>query len=450
VRDLLGDDSAPAGGFVADEITLGFDNQAASSAVSELHAEQLMLAAEAVAASVVGTFPVCDAADASCTRGILVDLATRAYRRPPNDDEIARLAAVHDWGAADGDLARGLRLVVTTVLQQPQFLYRIELGQGGAIGGDVVQLGPYEMASRLSYLLWRTMPDDTLFDAAAADQLQSREQLEAQARRMLADDRAKGTIADFHAQWLGANGIDNLSKDVATFPEWDESQKVVWRDEIDGFVGGIVFEGEGDLASLLQQGMLTLPGIMAVHAEPSRTSPVKRGVWIRERVLCHELPSAPDDVDLMFPEIDESATLRDRFSQHTSDPACAGCHELIDPIGFGFEHYDALGRFRTHDGEHPVDASGSITATEDADGSFDGAEAMAALLADSQQVHACYTRQWFRYGMGRDADAADACTVEVLEGAFAEGAGDVIELLVALTQTDAFRHRHAVVAEDSP
>jgi hypothetical protein len=486
VRDLLGDDTRPAQGFVAEEESLGFNNQAKALNVTQLLAEQYLEAAEALASEAVKDLPGltgCDdaLADAACAEQFIVDFGTKAFRRPLGADEVERYRTLFDVWSGDG-FETAIRMVVTALLQSPHFLYRVEFGMPDPVQGDVVELTQHEVASRLSYLLWNSMPDDELFAAASAGKLASREEISAQASRMLADPRAREAVQNFHTQWLGLGAMDAVVKDEQTYPSYDDSLRELWTAETEAFVSHVVFDGEGDVATLLsapytmvnaeladfygmtggpsgaafekvaldpeqRAGFLTHASVMAINAMTNQTSPVHRGQFVRERLLCQVLPPPPDDVDINPPAVDPTATTRERFAQHSEDPACAGCHQLMDPIGFGFENYDGIGLWRTKEGTLAVDASGEVVEAGDATGSFVGAVELAQQLADSDMVRECVTTQWFRFGFGRPEEEADACSIDTIYEAFEASGWDIQTLLLALTQTDAFLYRRAVVAE---
>jgi hypothetical protein len=352
------------------------------------------------------------------------------------------------------------------------------LTQEGA--GGLVRLDPYELASRLSYFLWRSMPDQTLFDAAASGALDSGEGVRAQAERLLADDRAERAIVGFHMQWLGLRDMVQLEKDPEVFPDFDEDMRTAMQLETERFVDWVLRHGDGSLTSLLtapysfptgplsalygvsesagtepvdldpaeRGGVLTHAGFLAMHAHTNQTSPVHRGVLVRENLLCQKLPPPPENVDNVAPEPDPSLTTRERFAVHTQDPACAQCHKLIDGIGFGFERYDALGVYRATENDKPIDASGQMVAVEEGDVSFDGALELGALLAQSPTVHQCLVRQWFRYAFGRMEGEHDKQQLEALEETFTISEQNVRELLLAVAVSDAIRFRR--VAEVSP
>jgi hypothetical protein len=189
--------------------------------------------------------------------------------------------------------------------------------------------------------------------------------------------------------------------------------------------------------------------LLSVYALPDQSSPVHRGKLVREQVLCQPMPPQPAGLVVVPPEVDPRRPTRERFDQHAADPSCSVCHRLMDPIGFGFEAYDGIGRFRDRDGGRAVDARGQLTDT-DADGPFDGVPELAARLAGSAQVRDCAATQWFRFAFGRQEGPGDSCSLRALQAAFAAAGGDVRELLVALTTTDAFLHRPALPEEGAP
>jgi hypothetical protein len=195
-------------------------------------------------------------------------------------------------------------------------------------------------------------------------------------------------------------------------------------------------------------GVLTQPGVMAVHALPAQSSPVARGKFIRERLLCQEPPPPPPDLDVTPPEVDATKSTRERFAEHTESAACSVCHELMDPIGFAFESYDAIGRHRASEGGQVIDTSGWIVKSEDADGAFQNVRELAERLSASRQVRDCVSTHWFRYAFGRHEAQADTCSLAGVQRAFAASDGDLVELVVALTRTDSFLYRRALRAEE--
>jgi hypothetical protein len=494
VHDLLGDDTRPASGFVPEEEALGFTNQASALVVSPLLAEQYMQAAEDLAAvaapGLLAKLPTCtnDSASGACkgeVAKVVEELGKRAFRRPVAADEVSEYVDLFTTGTGLGDSPKdpsvGIQLVVQAMLQGPDFLYRVEFGTNESVEGDVVALSSWEMASRLSYLFWNTMPDPDLFAAAEANALTDPAEIEAQARRLLADPRARAGVTNFHDQWLGLAKIEDIAssgKDPVLFPDYDDTLLPLMREETERFFEQAIFEEDADVTSLFtapwsmmnkpladfygvtgpkgdaferveldperHAGFITQAGLLTLYSKPNRTSPVHRGKWVRQSLLC-QIPPPPPDAVPPAPDVDPTKTTREQFSEHTSNELCRNCHRMLDPVGFGFENYDALGRYRDKENGKPVDASGEILETRDANGPFNGAIELAERLGGSNQVRDCVSRQWFRYGYGRAEQKADACSMAQIEEAFEKSGNDIKELLVALTQTHAFRYRHALV-----
>ncbi len=477
VRDLVGITSKPASAFSPDEkIGAFFSNGIAP--VGDLIVEQYMNAADAIATEVVADMdallpcdPALDGEDA-CAAEFVSTFGLRAYRRPLSPDEADRLQTVYAAGRQSGGFVDGIRLVIQAVLQSPNFLYYIEFGTPS--GSELAALDSWELASRLSYFLWNSMPDETLFSAAQANILGSPDELEAQARRMLDDPKAERAIASFHLQWLVLDKLEHLDKDPEVYPAYSDTLRDAMRAETAKFSDFVVREGDGKLSTLLtatftfadaplldlygvsapagpegrvelnagqRAGLLTQASVMAAHAHANQSSPIHRGKLVRENFLCQPLPPPPPDVDNTAPDPDPSASTRERFAEHTANPECASCHSLIDPLGFGFEHYDGVGAFRSMDGDFPVDASGEVRGTVDIDGPYNGAVELAAKLAQSEQVRECVTSQWFRFAFGRIDTDEDACSHAQAHALFAASDYDIRELLVALTRTDSFRYR---------
>lgn len=482
VRDLLGDETRPGRNFPAEEESLGFNNNADTLVVVPILAEQYQDAAEKLAEAAVtdhlsallgGCNPDSLGED-TCAEKFITSFGPLVYRRPLVAEETTSLLAVFDAGREQFDFETGIRLVLTTMLQSPHFLYRVEFGTPIDGETEVRKVAPYELASRLSYFLWGSMPDATLFKAAASGKLETREDVAFQARRMLADPRAREAVRDFHDQWLKLKHIDEVQKDPDMFPDFDPAVLALLRSEAETFIDHVIWDGEGDLDTLLQapytfmnaelakyygvqgpvsdafekvelgpdkaSGFLTQGGLMAVLAKANQTSPIHRGKFVRESLLCQFIPPPPDDVDITPPEVDPSLPTRERFKEHSADPFCAGCHAMMDPIGFGFEHFDALGKWRDVEAGEPIDASGEIISAK-VQGPFDGVPGLAAMLVESPEVEACMTRQWFRFAYGRGETNADDCTLDGLSAEFAASGRNIPDLLVALTQTDAFMYR---------
>ncbi|MGB8330520.1 MAG: DUF1592 domain-containing protein, partial [Polyangiales bacterium] len=458
VRDLLGDTSNPADVLPPEEEVAGFNNQAAALTSSDLLIEQYMKVAEEISARAVRDLdslmpdcdPVLDGED-TCALSFIESFAKRAFRRPVSQAEVARLKTVFDWAVNDPDLGRfedGIQVVIEATLQSPSFLYRPELGAETTIEGDVVPFTSWEMATKLSYMLWNTMPDGELFAAAEADELRTKEQIAAQATRMLEDDKARDLIRNFHTQWLLLTQLDTITKDSGVYPAYDGSLRSLWKQEIQTFVEQVILEGDGRLETLLtadygfmnedlasfygddvvdsvtgsafqrvqldperRAGLLTSAGLLATHANANQSSPVFRGKFVREQLMCNTLPPPPADLVVVPPELDPDKTTKEQFEEIGANPACAGCHTLMNPIGFIFEHYDGIGQWRDQQNGKQIDATGEVIQTDDIDGLYDGAPELASALAGSTQVQECVASQWFRFAYNRTVSPEDSCSV---------------------------------------
>ncbi len=477
IRDLLGDDSRRGESFAPDAQSLGFDNMAQTQSVSPLLAEQYESAVREIATTASGDVQSllgCDPdSDATCVRKFVTTFGKRAFRRPLEATEIDRRVSFYDQMKASYGTSDGVRLLLEAFLLSPSFLYRLEL-DGAVAGADVVKLSAYEVATRLSYFLWGSMPDDELFAAADAGQLETPGDVAEQARRMLQDPRARDAVASFTSQWLSLARLDSTEKDPALFPGFTAGIRPLLREQTLRFFDYVLFEGDARWETLLTSkigflnqelgafygvsqppsgealqkveldehasGFLTHAGLLSILAHENQTSLVERGKFVREMLLCDDLPSPPPDLVVVPPDPDPNATTRERFAEHVKDPSCALCHDRMDPIGFTFEHFGADGRWREKENGLPIDASGELTGT-DADGKLDGVRSLAERLAQSEQVQKCVVMTWFRYAHGRGQEEADACSIESARQIFSETGGNVLELIVALTKTDAFLYR---------
>jgi hypothetical protein len=463
VRDLLGDVSRPARTFPPDEESQGFDNYALTQSVSPLLAERYLSAAESLAAAADLTIiSPCDplAASASeevCVQRFLAGFGRRAFRRPLTAAETGRLAAIFSEVRLESDYPEALRAVLTVILQAPQFLYRFES----------VPLTDFELASRLSYFLWGSQPDEALLDAAQTGSLDTL----AQARRMLADSRARSVVQRFHLQWLGIAHLEEKSKDPVAFADFPELAPQL-QEETARFTEWTVFDGNADARRLFnghttflnarlaqlygfegiegtgwvkldteltaRTGVLTQGSVLSAWSKADQTSPVLRGKLVRERFLCQTPEPPPGNVVAML-GTPANGTTRERFAAHRTSAQCNGCHQLLDPIGFGLEKYGPTGAYRGIENGLKVDARGEVIAGGDLDGTFDGALELSERLAQSRDVKRCLALQWFRFAFGRGETSADACSVENAQTAFEKSGWNTRELLIAITQTDAFR-----------
>jgi hypothetical protein len=501
VRDLLGTTLQPAGAFPTEEKRLGFDDNSAALNVSPALAEQYMMAAEQLAADAVNnhwaTLVACPQTTTdvdTCGQQFIASFGRRAYRHPLDADDTATLTAVFNAGKTT-DFKTGVRLVITTALQSPRFLYRVEFGRTpvagdrqvnvkdsitGAVLGQtqVVRVDDWEMAARLSYLLWRSGPDDALLAAAQAGELSTDAQIAAQAERLLADPKARAVVTDFHGQWLHVAELDAVEKDGAVFSRFTPSIAGLMRQEAQAFIDDVIWSGGGTLAALFtapytfanatlaqyyglsgvtgtsfvkvsldpaqRAGILTQGGLMSLLAKQNQTSPVHRGKFVREQLFCQQLTPPPPDIEIVPPELSTTLTTRERFSQHSADSSCDGCHQLMDRIGLGFENFDGAGIYRATENGQMVDATGEIVQADVA-GTFNGPLDLQQKLAASTDVRNCVSTQWFRYAYGRAETEVDGCSMNTLKDGFASNGYRILDLVNALARTDAFRYRRVTL-----
>jgi hypothetical protein len=487
VHDLLGvDTSMVTSTFPPDNTGLGFTNNADVLAVTSLQAEAYMTASEQFATAAVANLTAllpCDptktgagAGEDACAKQFVAAFGLRAFRRPLTTDEATTFFNLYTAGRTGGAFADGIAVVIEGMLQSADFLYRVEATDPTAPLTATAPVAPYEMATRLSYFLWGTLPDAALLDAAEAGQLATADQVKAQVTRMMADPRAKQAVASFHGEWLSTGVVRGVDKDKTMFPEFTDAIRGDMQQEISTFVDQ-VFWTDGKVETLLaapysymnkelaafygvtppaadgfqkvmldpkqRAGIMTQPAILAVLAKPNQTSPVLRGKFVREQLLCQQLPPPPANLVIVAPEVTPGSTTRQRFAMHETAAACASCHKLMDGIGLGFEQYDPLGRWRTTDQGLPVDASGTIISTDDLNGDFNGGVELATKLAGSAEVRGCLVRQWFRYANGRSEIPADQCTLQALDDQFDAEGHDMRQLLGNIATSDAFRFKLA-------
>ncbi|WAS98141.1 DUF1592 domain-containing protein [Nannocystis punicea] len=489
VADLLklNLDPLPSAEFLADPAVAGFDNNAEQMVVKDRLGRDYRRAAERLAgeavapAALAALLPCQPEGDGSqCAAQFVTEFGRRAFRRPLTAGEQTTYSGLFTAGQGlypEGTpFEQGIRFIIEAILQSPHFLYRVELSD--SVDSDqVIPLGGYELASRLSYLLWGSMPDDVLLAAAEAGELGTPAGIEAQARRLLDSPKAEAPVADFHRQWLELDKVDNLQKNSDLYPEFNKGLAGAMREETQRFVRHVVFELEGDYAALLtapvtfvnaelaalyglqgqfgadfteaaldpqkRAGILTQPSFLATHAYQSMSSPIFRGAFVQKQILCTPPPPPPGGIDPNLPPPgDDIVTTRDQVEAHTQqDPYCAGCHKgIINPPGFAFEHYDALGKWRDLDNGAPVDASGEAVSGAWLF-SFTDAVDMVGQIGESANGTRCYLTNWFRYGYGRDVSPIDRCTIDALDAELAASGYNIKELLVSLTLTRTFRFR---------
>lgn len=490
VRDLLGDTTQPANSFLDDSYANGFDNGSALLSVQTDQAERYQRAAEELARVAIenhltellgGCVPRNDtgpdrsgATAEQCADRFFETFPTRAFRRPPTAEETARLRTVYQTASQLGGFRLGIQTAIEAILQSPAFLYREELGVVPASDAEPATLTPYEVASELSFFLTGTMPDDQLLAAAREGRLATREDLRREAVRLFQVPGTRGNLRQFLHQWLATNRLPTVTKDRAYYPSFTPAlagsmftelnlffDEILWNrsaslrelftsnasfadDRLGGLYGVSAGPGFGPVLLDAQQrkGILTRAGYLTVHSATSHSSPVERGVFLRQALLCTQLPPPPPDVlqRSMMEQADPSKTTRERFSAHSTDPFCHSCHQYIDPVGFGFEEFDAVGAFRATENGKPIDDSGTLLGTQDADGDFRGAGELAERLLTSRQFQDCVVTQMFRFAMGAAETSDDREILARLSDQFTVDQ-PLFDLVLAIVESPLFVRR---------
>lgn len=468
VRDLFGTPFAATESLPVDPRSSSFDNNAGLLSMSDLLVESYFDVAERVVTDALSNrradLVTCDPATGDvCGAEIVGRIAERAFRRPLEPGELEGLMSFFEVARSEGEgFDAGLSLALQAVLLSPHFLYRIV---GVDAAGPVHRLDDFELASRMSYFLWSSTPDVRLMDVARRGELSDATVRYAEFQRMLADPRAAALVDRFATQWLALGKLDASEPDPAVYPEFDDAMRDSMRNETLSFMRnlfdidasaldviradytfvderladlyGVSVTGTErvDLTGLPRSGILTHPGILMMGSKADRTSPIKRGFWVLATILCGEPPPPPDDVVTEVVDV-PGESLRAELERHRADPACNTCHQMMDPIGFGFERYDVLGRWRDTDEDGlAIDDRGELP-----DGTtFVGATELADVLLASGEFEACVTEKLMSYGLGREMSAGDACTVDEIASEYVGPEHGITELLWAVIQSEAFR-----------
>jgi hypothetical protein len=488
VRDLVGE--------VAELTSVFEDSEEPSSFglvqpdISQVELERFQQAADLVAAAVVadkarlGALAPCVAGSKprDCAKSFVESFGAHAYRAPLTDAaDVERHLTLYDVGAATSH-EHGIELVLRGILQAPRFVYRVEVGTGEKAGENAVKLSGFEVAARLSYAIWNTAPDSALIEAARSGALSTPQGVTRELERMLADARGASVVRRFLEGLVQLQDVANVVKDEELYPEWKNLDlRTSMRDQTRSFLDHVLQAEGGRLATLFTSrtvfvnqslapyygvtatsafapfqlgedraaGILTLPALLTLMAKADESSPIYRGKFVREVLLCQQLPAPPAEIPRP-PEVTPGVSTRDRLSEHEVNPDCSGCHRLMDPIGFGFEHYDAIGRYRTTDGGKAIDASGELFRTRDINGAFNGVSELAQRLASSAEVRECVARQWFRFVLSRFEQKGDECSLgDLLEG-FGTVDANLNALPRAIVTTDAFLYRRPLTPQVSP
>ncbi|WP_437963389.1 DUF1592 domain-containing protein [Sorangium sp. So ce260] len=486
VRDLLRLDDRPglSASFTTDPLGGVFDNNEAALLVTPGLWGDYQLAAEELAAMVTADEGKLDrivpadlpAGPEARAQAFIERFGERAFRRPLTDDERDTYLALFHRGKElfDGEdpFVAGVRAALGAFLQSPHFVYRVEIGAGPAKGG-LIPLSGHEIATKLSYLFWNTMPSDELLAAANAGELSTSEAVRATAEGMLEDPRARDVVGAFHRQLYDYEQYHDLNKDQGLYPEFVPEMGDDMQREAELFVEHIVFDKEGGLTDLLtsraafvndhlaaiygiegdfssefeqvelgeaeRSGLLTRLGFLASKATARQPDSIHRGVFVNLRILCAALPPPPDDATGLPPG--EKATNRERVEAHTGKGTCGeACHgTMINPAGFAFEHYDAIGRYRTTDNGVPVNAA-DVYRLGGEPRSYADAIEFSQLLAESSEAHACYARRWVEFAHGREVGAKDRELIQEL-GEASRGGASTKDLILQVVSSTSFLAR---------
>ena len=413
-----------------------------------------------------------------CGRRVIARFAERAFRRPVGTDEIDQLMQIFRIANDHGEsFERAVQIAITAILVSPKFLFLVE---PETIASDR-PLSQYELASRVSYFLWSSMPDEILLQSAARGTLT--EELRSQVERMLADPKSAAFIENFVGQWLQLRNLAGVAPDRELFPEFDDTLRQAMRTETEQFFNYVLRENQSvielldskytflnaslarlyriegivgdnfrkvELSERKRGGLLTHASVLTLTSNHNRTSPVNRGQWILQQLLGTPPPPPPSDVPLLdeSPQAAQSKSLRDRLEAHRASPQCASCHRQMDPMGFALENFDAIGRWRTADGEFEIDAAGNLPG----DRNFEDAAGLKVLLAstEARKFSWCLIENMLTYALGRPLEASDFRTVEKIRRRLVESDYRMQEILFGIVESEAFQHRGQLPESQSP
>ncbi len=448
-----------------------FDDNAEAGLVTSGHVEAYLGAAASIAGRVTAPCRPTGSDRRPCAEQFVSTFGRRVFRRPLSMEEVTRYASVL---LAAPDFDAGVKQAAEWLLSSPHFLYRSELGVAQPDG--TFRLTPWELAAALSYSLWQTTPDEALLDAAAQGKLATPDDVAREARRMLTDPRARAAMRTFATQWLGLERLTTVDKAPGVYPSFTPELRASMAAETPTFFEHVVFDGTGrfdelftapfsfvdaplarhygleapskrekrTLPSVRAAGLLGHASVLSSYAHSDQSSPVKRGLFVREHLLCQEFPAPPANAGGV-PKVDPGATTRERFRQHSADPSCRSCHQYIDEVGFGFEGFDAIGGARAVENGKTLDTTGVLRDVEafgaGTSTSFSTLPQLATQLAQSQRAKSCFATMVFRQTRGRHEREAERCTVEALSNGFLSSGGDVRELFVQALADERFVNR---------
>jgi hypothetical protein len=418
--------------------------------------------------------PVEQAAEQACAEKIISTLARRAYRRPIAADDLRQLLSLYRRGAESDGFEAGVRLALQKILVSPEFIFRMEFDPSDAAPGSAYLIGDVELASRLSFFLWSSIPDDELLAVAERGELSTASVLEAQVRRMLADPRSRTLVTNFAGQWLFLRNIARISPDPAAFPAFDENLRLALAQETELLIESTLRE-DRSVADLLntdytfvnqrlaehygikgiygsafrrvaitdpkRRGLLGQASIMAVTSYPNRTAPTIRGKWVLEQLLGSPPPPPPPNVPSLKDDVTtRGLSMRQRMEQHRANPDCAVCHRVMDPVGFALENFDGLGRWRDSIGTRPIDSSGVLP-----DGTnFEGPVGLRELLLSKRDLFVeTFTERLLTYALGRGVEEYDQAALRKITREAAANNDRWSSIILGIVRSVPFQMRRA-------
>jgi hypothetical protein len=486
LRDLVGTTTDYSTKYPTENLSYGFDNIGEALTVQPFDIEQHEHDADAVLAELFArpaTDPVrqriisCDAAAGgrTCMTQMLVSFAQYAFRRPVVEAEVSGLVDIaQDFVATGGTVNDALQVAFKGVLLSPHFIYKVELDQDPT-SKMPHRLSGFELATRLSYYLWSTMPDQPLLVDAQMGKLATDAGLGEEVERMLTDARSSALITNFVGQWLYLRRAEAAKPDTTVFPTFDPELSASIRIESEKFVTELFQQGKPitelltgtftylnprlakhyglpapagtgftrvDLTGTQRTGFLMQASFLTALSNPTRTSPVKRGKWVLEQLLCAPPPPPPPGVDTKGVD-SGTVSVRARLEAHRAKEPCKSCHAVMDPIGLSFENFDGIGSYRTMDQYGPIDATGTLT-TAKGDVSFQGAAQLLPILATDERLSGCVAQKVLTYAVGRGFSGADEATLTAVTGAMNTSGKGLRGLFAGVAASEAFRSRVAV------
>ncbi|HWF06861.1 MAG TPA: DUF1592 domain-containing protein [Bryobacteraceae bacterium] len=426
--------------------------------------------------------PANESDELPCARKILSTLARRAYRRPVNDSDLEILLSFYQKGRNKGSFDAGIETAMRLILSDPKFLYRTESDSANAGPGTINRISDLELASRLSFFLWSSIPDEELLNTATQNKLHEPAILQAQVRRMLADPKADALVTNFASEWLFLRNLQSVNPASEDFPNFDENLRRAFREETEMFVGSVMKEDRNVLDLLTanytfvnerlarhygipniygsqfrrvtvkddaRRGLLGQGSILTVTSYPTRTSPVLRGKWILENILGTPTPAPPPNVPALK-ESDEGGqvtTVRERLEEHRKNPACATCHRVMDPLGFSLDNFDAVGQWRSKEAGLPIDASGQLADGTKITGVIDLRK---ALLAHPERFVGTMTEKLMTYALGRGLEYYDMPVVRGITRDAARNDYRFSSIVMGIVNSTPFQMRRARDVEAAP